>query len=257
MFLYPCMQHTQMPCPDSLLTFSPIPTPVYSGVTVTLLAQHNHLPSTLAMYYCTVCALALASHSKTMFTDPGAVPPSAVPLQTSQCQTHSMCSHCQSFKPPVSHHCRICNRCISRMDHHCPWMNNCVGAGNLSEFVACVGVFCIAVLQTTNVVSGRQRLSSHSLVVSMNRTLYLISSLYVAGGCVGLDYLCLELLSLQLRCMYLFGSIGSIGPRHDCHLHRCRLVHIEHAHEYPVRRHDGNRNHRSIEKESRKYVVHE
>jgi hypothetical protein len=137
MFLYPWMQHTQMPCPDSLLTFSPIPTPVYSGVTVTLLAQHNHLPSTLAMYYCTVCALALASHSKTMFTDPGAVPPSAVPLQTSQCQTHSMCSHCQSFKPPVSHHCRICNRCISRMDHHCPWMNNCVGAGNLSEFVAC------------------------------------------------------------------------------------------------------------------------
>lgn len=46
-----------------------------------------------------------------------------------------MCSQCQTFKPPMSHHCRICNRCISRMDHHCPWMNNCVGAGNLKHFI--------------------------------------------------------------------------------------------------------------------------
>ena len=46
-----------------------------------------------------------------------------------------MCSQCQTFKPPFSHHCRICNRCISRMDHHCPWMNNCVGAGNLKHFL--------------------------------------------------------------------------------------------------------------------------
>ena len=46
-----------------------------------------------------------------------------------------MCGQCQTFKPPGSHHCRICNRCISRMDHHCPWMNNCVGAGNLKHFL--------------------------------------------------------------------------------------------------------------------------
>ena len=46
-----------------------------------------------------------------------------------------MCSQCQTFKPPNSQHCRICNRCISRMDHHCPWMNNCVGSGNLKHFI--------------------------------------------------------------------------------------------------------------------------
>ena len=45
------------------------------------------------------------------------------------------CSRCKSYKPPFSHHCRICNRCVSRMDHHCPWMNNCVGAANLKFFI--------------------------------------------------------------------------------------------------------------------------
>ena len=116
------------------------PTPtVYSGFTVTLLAHHNHVPKILAMAYCTSCALALSSHAKTTFTDPGAIPQAALPLTRNQPPakrtTHVMCSHCQSYKPPLAHHCRICNRCIARMDHHCPWMNNCVGIGNMSKWI--------------------------------------------------------------------------------------------------------------------------
>lgn len=109
----------------------------YSGLTVTLLARSGHLPSMMAMLYCTLCAFALASHAKTTFTDPGSVPSSAVPRETSSqgITCHAMCSQCQTFKPPGSHHCRICNRCISRMDHHCPWMNNCIGAGNFKHFI--------------------------------------------------------------------------------------------------------------------------
>ena len=109
---------------------------LYSVLTVTLLTITEGIPSILGMIYCILCFLSLASHAKTSFTDPGSVPRAAVPCEAQrQAQmTHSMCGQCQTYKPPASHHCRICNRCVSKMDHHCPWMNNCVGAGNLSEF---------------------------------------------------------------------------------------------------------------------------
>lgn len=111
----------------------------YSAITITFLAKSGGVHSFLSMLYVLFCSLALAAHAKTQFTDPGCVPPSAQPIE---CQRNlnpqsplTMCSQCQTFKPPLSHHCRICNRCISRMDHHCPWMNNCIGAGNLKHFM--------------------------------------------------------------------------------------------------------------------------
>mmetsp|Transcript_31975 Transcript_31975/g.59126 ORF Transcript_31975/g.59126 Transcript_31975/m.59126 type:complete len:261 (+) Transcript_31975:23-805(+) len=47
---------------------------VYSGITIALLAENGHLSHALAYLYCTICALALASHAKTSFSDPGAIP---------------------------------------------------------------------------------------------------------------------------------------------------------------------------------------
>jgi hypothetical protein len=83
---------------------------IYSGLTVTLLARQNDLPSLIATVYCTICALALASHAKTSLTDPGAVPNSAVPIGSQEklvlSQKHPLCIKCNAFKPPKSHHCR-------------------------------------------------------------------------------------------------------------------------------------------------------
>jgi DHHC palmitoyltransferase len=166
----------------------PFPRTVYSGVTVTLLAHHNHLPGILAMLYCTICALALASHAKTVFTDPGSIPQSAVPRPvTPSTRMHAMCSHCQTYKPPLAHHCRICNRCISRMDHHCPWMNNCVGIGNLSEY----GSWAIRLAPSM----------SHFICVSKmfrSRALYSLSCIHMDWFCLCIANLCMELLSLRL-----------------------------------------------------------
>lgn len=98
----------------------------YSAVTVTLLTVTEGIPPILGMIYTFLCAMALASHAKTSLTDPGSVPKAAVPQEEQRREnpSHIMCGQCQTFKPPMSHHCRICNRCVSRMDHHCPWMNN-------------------------------------------------------------------------------------------------------------------------------------
>ncbi|XP_054708601.1 palmitoyltransferase ZDHHC16-like isoform X2 [Uloborus diversus] len=46
----------------------------------------------------------------------------------------SICKRCIAPKPPRTHHCIVCNRCILKMDHHCPWLNNCVGHFNHRYF---------------------------------------------------------------------------------------------------------------------------
>ena len=100
----------------------------YSAVTVTLLTITEGIPPILGMIYTFLCAMALASHAKTSLTDPGSVPRSAVPQeeQRRESPSHSMCGQCQTFKPPMSHHCRICNRCVSRMDHRKSFPSLCI-----------------------------------------------------------------------------------------------------------------------------------
>lgn len=46
----------------------------------------------------------------------------------------SICKKCISPKPPRTHHCSVCDRCVLGMDHHCPWLNNCVGYFNARYF---------------------------------------------------------------------------------------------------------------------------
>jgi hypothetical protein len=80
-----------------------------------------------------IALLALLSHARCMFSNPGAVPHNAKPTDPSGWSRQ--CQKCNQFKPERAHHCSICNRCIIKMDHHCPWMNNCVGLANHKFFM--------------------------------------------------------------------------------------------------------------------------
>jgi palmitoyltransferase len=46
----------------------------------------------------------------------------------------SVCKKCLTGKPPRTHHCSVCNKCVLKMDHHCPWFNNCIGHFNHRYF---------------------------------------------------------------------------------------------------------------------------
>jgi hypothetical protein len=82
-----------------------------------------------------VAVFAVAAHYKAMTTDPGAVPPDAIPLEDPQPDTAEtpttgesgeiipsprkgkrICRRCKAFKPTRAHHCSVCRRCIIKMD---------------------------------------------------------------------------------------------------------------------------------------------
>ncbi|KAM8882494.1 palmitoyltransferase ZDHHC3 [Synchiropus picturatus] len=117
--------------------------------------QYVLIPAYAGSLWCTlhgsvfnlILFLLLACHSKAVFSDPGMVPLPDTAIDFSDlrsqssrmndrgCEGWTVCSHCETYRPPRAHHCRVCQRCIRRMDHHCPWINNCVGELNQKYFI--------------------------------------------------------------------------------------------------------------------------
>lgn len=102
------------------------------GVRSLTLAGHFH-----RLCFTATAVLAVAAHYKAMTTDPGAVPPDAVPLEDtkpleamlnnnntdengeagpSPRKGKKLCRRCKTFKPKRAHHCSVCRRCIIKMD---------------------------------------------------------------------------------------------------------------------------------------------
>ena len=90
----------------------------YPNLLVILLIYGHYLLINVIFYY-----------YQGVMTNPG-TPPKGILIT----EAVSVCKKCIAPKPPRTHHCSVCNRCILKMDHHCPWMNNCIGHYNHRYF---------------------------------------------------------------------------------------------------------------------------
>ena len=76
------------------------------------------------------------------------------------------CKTCDGLKPPRSHHCSICGKCVMRMDHHCPWMGNCVGLRTHKYFLCYLFwtvIACLHVGISSAIVIGVDSKASYQL----------------------------------------------------------------------------------------------
>lgn len=92
----------------------------------------------------TVVLLLTMAHLKAVCSDPGVVPLPQSRMDFSDIHSGSgadeyderddwtVCTRCETYRPPRAHHCRICRRCIRRMDHHCPWYLLSIFTNNVS-----------------------------------------------------------------------------------------------------------------------------
>ncbi|TKY51620.1 S-acyltransferase 15 [Spatholobus suberectus] len=109
-------------------------------------------PGTLnAFIFSLFASLSLFSFFSCVLTDPGHVPSSYAPdVEFAKDNAEQKkCDKCFTYKPPRTHHCRVCRRCILKMDHHCLWINNCVGYWNYKAFFVFVLYATMASIYST------------------------------------------------------------------------------------------------------------
>ena len=58
------------------------------------------------------------------------------------------CVRCFLWRPPYSHHCHVCQRCVRIFDHHCNVLGRCIVRGNKLSFSALIAMFVPALISS-------------------------------------------------------------------------------------------------------------
>jgi palmitoyltransferase len=85
--------------------------------------------------YVTTMGMAVWSHLRGAFSDPGYIPAVSSLEASASNQNIRLCKKCDAWKPARAHHCRTCGKCVFRLDHFCVFLNNAVGYKNQKYFI--------------------------------------------------------------------------------------------------------------------------
>lgn len=99
--------------------------------------SHDRL---LSVYFVSlgILGMSLWSYYRAAWGSPGFIPPGVdTPPGDPTLEELSLpwCYRCDGRKPPRTHHCKRCARCVVGMCHHCLFTDNCVGAFNLKSYL--------------------------------------------------------------------------------------------------------------------------
>jgi palmitoyltransferase len=103
-----------------------------------------------------------------VITSPGhPAPELATLIEEGTLHNYKHCKKCDHPKPPRTHHCSVCRKCILKMDHHCPYISNCVGHLNYRYFF-CFLLWTFVGTLYLSVLSGNVLLMQTDLIFRNN-----------------------------------------------------------------------------------------